>query len=70
MPALPGWREHGLRHLLPQARIDCLLRYERPFWRERLPRIDLPLLARTGRWLAGLLGRETASKVGKALAAQ
>ena len=32
--------------------------------------IDLPLLARTGRWLAGLLGRETASMVGKALAAQ
>ena len=31
--------------------------------------IDLPLLAETGRWLAGLLGRETGSKVGKALAA-
>ena len=32
--------------------------------------IDLPLLAETGRWLAGLLGRETGSKVGKALATQ
>ena len=31
--------------------------------------IDLPLLAETGRWLAGLLGRETGSKVGNALAA-
>ena len=31
--------------------------------------IDLPLLAETGRWLAGLLGRETGSKAGKALAA-
>ncbi|WP_115555890.1 hydroxymethylglutaryl-CoA lyase [Xanthomonas campestris] len=31
--------------------------------------IDLPALARTGRWLAQLLGRETGSKVGKALAA-
>ena len=30
--------------------------------------IDLPALAETGRWLAGLLGRETGSKVGKALA--
>lgn len=30
--------------------------------------IDLPALARTGRWLAQLLGRETGSKVGKALA--
>lgn len=30
--------------------------------------IDLPALAATGRWLAGLLGRETGSKVGKALA--
>lgn len=29
--------------------------------------IDLPLLAETGRWLAGLLGRETGSKVGRAL---
>lgn len=29
--------------------------------------IDLPLLARTGHWLAALLGRETGSKVGKAL---
>ena len=29
--------------------------------------IDLPLLADTGRWLAGLLGRDTGSKVGKAL---
>ncbi len=30
--------------------------------------IDLDKLADTGRWLAGLLGRETRSKVGKALA--
>ncbi len=29
--------------------------------------VDLPLLAATGRWLAGLLGRPTGSKVGKAL---
>ncbi|MDQ3289515.1 MAG: hydroxymethylglutaryl-CoA lyase [Pseudomonadota bacterium] len=29
--------------------------------------IDLPLLASTGHWLAALLGRETGSKVGKAL---
>ena len=32
--------------------------------------IDLPALAEVGRWLAGLLGRDTGSKVGKALAAQ
>ncbi len=31
--------------------------------------IDLPRLADTGRWLAALLGRETGSRVGKALAA-
>jgi hydroxymethylglutaryl-CoA lyase len=31
--------------------------------------IDLDALAETGRWLAGLLGRDTGSKVGKALAA-
>lgn len=31
--------------------------------------VDLALLAETGRWLAGLLGRETGSKVGRALAA-
>jgi len=31
--------------------------------------IDLDTLAETGRWLAGLLGRETGSKAGKALAA-
>jgi hydroxymethylglutaryl-CoA lyase len=31
--------------------------------------IDLPALADTGRWLAGLLGRETGSKAGRALAA-
>ncbi len=31
--------------------------------------IDLDSLADTGRWLAGLLGRETGSKAGKALAA-
>lgn len=31
--------------------------------------IDLPLLAETGRWLAGLLGRTTDSKVGRALGA-
>ena len=32
--------------------------------------VDLPALAEVGRWLAGLLGRDTGSKVGKALAAQ
>ena len=31
--------------------------------------IDLDALAETGRWLAGLLGRDTGSRVGKALAA-
>ena len=31
--------------------------------------IDLDALAATGRWLAGVLGRETGSKVGRALAA-
>lgn len=31
--------------------------------------VDLNALADTGRWLAGLLGRETGSKVGKALGA-
>lgn len=31
--------------------------------------VDLDLLADTGRWLAGLLGRETGSKAGRALAA-
>ena len=31
--------------------------------------VDLRALADTGRWLAQLLGRETGSKVGKALAA-
>jgi len=30
--------------------------------------VDLDALARTGRWLAGLLGRETGSKVARALA--
>ena len=30
--------------------------------------VDLPALAATGRWLAGKLGRETHSKVGRALA--
>ena len=32
--------------------------------------IDLDLLAQTGRWLSSLLGRETSSRAGKALAAQ
>jgi hydroxymethylglutaryl-CoA lyase len=32
--------------------------------------VDLPALAEVGRWLAGLLGRDTGSKVGKALAGQ
>ena len=32
--------------------------------------VDLALLAETGRWLATLLGRESGSKVGRALAAQ
>ena len=31
--------------------------------------VDLPALVDTGRWLAGLLGRETASKVGRAMGA-
>ncbi|TYT27418.1 hydroxymethylglutaryl-CoA lyase [Luteimonas viscosa] len=31
--------------------------------------IDLPRLADTGRWLSGMLGRETGSKAGRALAA-
>jgi hydroxymethylglutaryl-CoA lyase len=31
--------------------------------------IDLDALAATGRWLAGLLGRDSGSKVGRALAA-
>jgi hydroxymethylglutaryl-CoA lyase len=31
--------------------------------------VDLPALADTGRWLAALLGRESGSKVGRALAA-
>lgn len=31
--------------------------------------VDLPRLAATGRWLAGLLGRETGSKAGRALPA-
>jgi len=30
--------------------------------------VDLPALAEVGRWLAGLLGRETGSKAGKAMA--
>lgn len=41
-PPLPGWHDHALRHLLPQATLEIRLRYERPFWRERLPRIELP----------------------------
>jgi hydroxymethylglutaryl-CoA lyase len=32
--------------------------------------VDLAQLAETGRWLAGLLGRESGSKVGRALATQ
>jgi len=31
--------------------------------------IDLPALAETGRWLSGLLGRQSGSKAGRALAA-
>jgi hydroxymethylglutaryl-CoA lyase len=31
--------------------------------------VDLPALVETGRWLAALLGRETASKVGRAMGA-
>jgi hydroxymethylglutaryl-CoA lyase len=30
--------------------------------------VDLPALAETGRWLAARLGRETGSRVGKAMA--
>lgn len=41
-PALAGWQDHGLRHLLPQATLDAQLRYTRPFWRERLPLVALP----------------------------
>ena len=41
-PALPGWYELGLRQLLPQVSLDAQLRYERPFWRERLPHVALP----------------------------
>lgn len=41
-PALPGWREHAQRHLLPQMTLEARLRYERPFWRERLPHVELP----------------------------
>lgn len=44
-PALPGGHELGLRHLLPQATLEAQLRYERPFWRERLPRVALPCAA-------------------------
>ena len=42
IPALPGWHDHALRHLLPQPQVDAQLRYERPFWRERLPHVVLP----------------------------
>ncbi len=31
--------------------------------------VDLEALAATGRWLSGLLGRETGSKAGRALTA-
>lgn len=48
-PALAGRHDHALRHLLPQATLEVRLRYERPFWRERLPRIELP--ARHAGWL-------------------
>lgn len=41
-PALPGWHDHTLRHLLPQESLEAWLRYERPFWRERLPTVALP----------------------------
>ena len=44
-PALPGWHDLGLRHLLPQASLDAQVRYERAFWRERLPALALPLVA-------------------------
>lgn len=47
-PALAGWQDHGLRHLLPQSSVDAQLRYERPFWRERLPQIVLPLRSACG----------------------
>lgn len=48
-PALPGWHDHALRHLLPQASLEVRLRYERPFWRERLPPVALP--RRESGWL-------------------
>lgn len=45
LPAQPGWRDHGLRHLLPQASLEAYLSYERAFWRERLPTVALPRAA-------------------------
>lgn len=48
-PALPGWHDHALRHLLPQASLEARLRYARPFWRERLPQVALPRC--DGDWL-------------------
>ena len=47
-PALSGSHDHTLSHLLPQATLDAQLRYERPFWRERLPRVGLPLRSAAG----------------------
>ncbi|MBV2133370.1 FAD-dependent oxidoreductase [Pseudomonas sp. MAP12] len=58
-PALPGWHDHALRHLLPQPQVDAQLRYERPFWRERLPHVGLP------RHFAGCLVVEQAPRAGE-----
>ena len=41
-PPLKGWHDHGLRHLLPHATLEAQLRYERPFWHQRLPQVLLP----------------------------
>lgn len=56
LPPLAGWRDHSLRHLLPQATLEVRLRYERPFWRERLPPVALP------RSEAGCLIREQSAR--------
>lgn len=44
-PALPGWREHLLRHVMPTERVDCRLRYRKAFWREGRYANTLPLLS-------------------------
>lgn len=44
-PALPGWREHLLRHVMPTERVDCRLRYRKAFWREGRYANTLPQLS-------------------------